>query len=716
MAPTALLATKLGVRARGRRFVARERLMNRLETAPEVRLVLVSAPAGFGKSTLLTEWLATSHARSGWLSLDPADNDVVRFSRYLVAAAAQLSASEAAFDAARPFDPELAVASALDWLADADDATAGPVVLVLDDYHVIEQPAVHQLVATLVERLPLGARLAIATRADPPLPLARLRARGELLEIRGEDLRFTADEATELLASAELELDPAEVDELTTRTEGWAAALRLAAVSLRGRSNHAELVARFGASHRFVLDYIVEEVLAGLPRDTQDFLLRTSILERLTGPLCDAVAGVQGSQGRLEELERANLLIVPLDDERRWYRYHALFAEVLRMRLGVLHAEEVAGLHAAASAWYEEHGDDEEAIRHAMRSGDLERTSRVVAFATGRYVNAGELNTVRRWLDALPPEVVRGHAQLSASYAWCLVIVNETQGLAERLTDAERALAEGRDGGPDLRIGLPPQLALLRSQLAALEGDSATAVAQARLAGELVPAGLPAVAQANLRGMAGVLLGNALRGAGDPDGATEAYEAGLPDLRAGGNQLAEGRVIADLVAIAIERGDPTRALQRCESELARGSGAASHGGAAAIWAALARARAELGQPALAEAAARRGLELAVRAGDALSARSAQSTLERIAPLLEDGAGVSGTRLHWGSHGMVETLSARELDVLRLVALGRSNRQIAAELFVTVGTVKTHVHSISGKLGAANRVEAVARGRELGLLR
>lgn len=716
MPAPALLATKLGVQARGGRHVARERLLTRLESAPAVRLVLVSAPAGFGKSTLLAEWLATANVRVGWLSLDPADNDVVRFSRYIVGAAARLSGSEEPFDAAQPFDPELAVAGVLDWLAGAGDAAAGPVVLVLDDYHVIHEPPIHQLVATLVERLPGGARLAIATRADPPLPLARLRARGELLEIRGEDLRFTPDEAAELLASAELDLDAAEVDELTTRTEGWAAALRLAAVSLRGRSNHAELVARFGASHRFVLDYIVEEVLAGLPGETQEFLLRTSILERLTGPLCDTVAGVRDSQAQLEELERANLLIVPLDDERRWYRYHALFAEVLRTRLGILHAEEVAGLHAAASAWYEEHGDDEEAIRHAMRSGDLERTSRVVSLATGRHINAGELNTVRRWLDALPPEVVRGHAQLSASYAWCHAILNETQGLGGRLADAERALADGRDGGSELRIGIPVQLALLRSQLAALEGDSATAIAQARLARELVPAELPVVAQANLRGMAGALLGTALRGAGDLEAATEAYEAGMPDLRAGGNQLAPGRVIADLVAIAIERGDATHAVQLCESELARGSGAASYGGAAAIWAALATARAELGQPALADAAARHGLELAVRAGDAPSARSAEATLARIAPMLEAGAGVSRERSHRESPGPVEALSARELDVLRLIALGRSNRQIAAELFVTVGTVKTHVHSISGKLGAVNRVQAVARGRESGLLR
>ena len=328
--------------------------------------------------------------------------------------------------------------------------------------------------------------------------------------MRAEDLRFTAAEAAALVRSTGVELTTTEVEALTDRTEGWAAALRLAAVSLRGRPDHADLVRRFGASHRYILDYVVEEVLAGLPRESQEFLLRTSILDRLCGSLCEAVTGEADGQTRLEELERANLLIIPLDDERRWYRYHALFAEILRARLRTMHPDEVAGLHARASAWHEERGDDDEAIGHSLLSGDLERTSQIVAVASGRHVNAGELSTVRRWLDALPPEVVRGHAQLSASYAWCLVLAGETEGVAERLADAERALAEGRDGGPTMRLALPTQLALLRSQLAGLEGDSDTAIAQARLARDLVRAGLPAEAEATLHGTAAALLGVAL--------------------------------------------------------------------------------------------------------------------------------------------------------------------------------------------------------------
>ena len=342
----ALIATKLGLHARGPRYVDRERLRAQLDTATVARLVLVSAPAGFGKSTLLADWLGHPAVHGAWLSLDARDNDIVRFARYLAAATARLSGGTEdtpSFDA-ESFDPELALAGILDRL----EATGRGAVLVLDDYHLIEEPAIHRLVASLVERLPAGARLAIATRADPPLPLARLRARGELVEVRAEDLRFTAAEATALVRSTGVELTPGEIEELTDRTEGWAAALRLAAVSLRGRPDHAELVRRFGASHRYVLDYVVEEVLAGLPRETQEFLLRTSILDRLCGPLCEAVVGGGDGQARLEELERANLLIVPLDDERRWFRYHALFAEILRARLRTLHPDEVAELHATS--------------------------------------------------------------------------------------------------------------------------------------------------------------------------------------------------------------------------------------------------------------------------------------------------------------------------------------------------------------------------------
>jgi LuxR family maltose regulon positive regulatory protein len=716
----ALPAPRPGIPAEGARHVDRARLRALLDDSADARLVLVAAPAGFGKSTFLAGWLRRASVRGAWLPLDPRANDVVRFVHGLEGAAARLAgrptAGAGTGDPGRPFDPETALDGILGLVAEAlRDGPAGGVMLVLDDYHVVGEPAVHRLVATLLERLPRGARLAIATRADPPLALARLRARGELVEVRAEDLRFTAPEAAELLRSAAVDLAAAEVEELTERTEGWAAVLRLAAVSLRDRPDQAERVRRFGATHRFVLDYVVEEVLAGLPAGTQDFLLRTSILDRLCGPLCDAVTGRADGQDRLEELERANLLIVPLDDERRWWRYHALFADVLRARLRVLHSDEVAALHGRASAWHEAHGDDDEAIAHALRADDLARTCGLVAEASLRRLNAGELSTVRGWLDALPGDAVRADAQLSASYAWCLVLPGETAGVAERLADAERALDAGRDGDPVVAAMILTQLALIRSRLADLEGDPGAAIAQARRAAELLPEGLPPVGEATLRGDATVLLARALASAGDAEGSAAAYEASLPDLRAGGNLFALGRAVADLAALAIGRGDPAEALRICEAELEHTPPEQAARQSGAVWGVLARARLALGELAGAEAAASRALELAMRAGDAQVARGARASLERIAVAKAEAATGAPPSARSTSGRLVEPLTARELEVLHLVALGRSNSQVAAELFVTVGTVKSHVHAIAGKLGAASRGESVARARALGLL-
>ena len=691
--------------------VRRPRLVRLLSGALDARLTVVSAPPGFGKTTALVDWLSALSIGHAWLSLDAADNDPVRFARYLAAAVGELVPAEASplEEVAPGSDPLQAVSGLAIQLAERRE----PSILVLDDYHLISAPAVQRAVGVLLEGLPPQAHLVLSTRADPALPLARMRARNDLVEVRAEALRFTIDEARQFFTERmDVALDEPDLETLVDRTEGWPAVLQLAALSLVGRSDIAGRVRAFAATHRFVLDYVIEEVLAGLPPDTQDFLLRTSILQRLGGPLCDVVSGGSGGQARLEALERANLLLVPLDDERLWYRYHALFAEVLKARLAVLHPADVPGLHARASIWFGEHGDDEAAIAHAIGSGDLERTSELVAEASIRHIHAGELSTVRRWLDALPLEVVRGHAQLCTSYAWCLAFATESDEALGWVSDAERALESGQGARP-LGPAVSAQLALLRSWLAQVAGDSATAIDQARRARDMVPEGLPDYVEAALRGAATEFLGIGLLRAGDLDGAAEAYAESLPDLRRAGNMFAVGRGIANMASILLTRGDAGGALRLCEEELER-TGPASAASSPAIWVALARARVELGQVEAADATARHALDLATRAGDEMIARSAEATLARIARMLVAGARPRLRGLS-GPGNLVEALSERELEVLRLVALGRSNRQIAAKLFVALGTVKSHLHTISGKLGATNRVEAVARGRELGLL-
>ena len=356
-----LLETKLHVPRRRRGLVPRPRLSERLTRDDEPALVLVSAPAGFGKTTLLTEWLAAAEAdgRSvAWLSLDQRDNDPALFWTYLVAALRTavpgVGASALELQQSSQSSTEAVLATLLNDLSAVPD----DVVLVLDDYHVIESTDVQEGVAFLLDNLPPRLHLVIATRVDPALPLARMRARGELIEIRAADLRFAPDESATYLGDVMgLTLTADDVAALDGRTEGWIAALQLAALSLQGRDDVAAFVANFAGDDRFVVDYLVEEVLQRQPETVRSFLLQTSVLGRLTGSLCDAVTGHDGGRAMLEALERGNLFLVPLDDRRQWYRYHHLFGDVLRARLLDEQPDRISDLHVRASDWFERHGD-----------------------------------------------------------------------------------------------------------------------------------------------------------------------------------------------------------------------------------------------------------------------------------------------------------------------------------------------------------------------
>ena len=624
-----VLATKLGVQARGTRYLRRPRLRDLLEGAGEARLVLISAPAGFGKSALVADWLTNGGPRFAWLSVDSADNDPARFLRYLRVAGTSLGAGKEAGPAsslpARPPDQEIVIADLLSALGDEPD----PVVLVLDDYHVVEAPAIHAIVATLIDRLPRSARLVIATRVDPPLPLARLRARGELLEIRADAIRFTPDEAAAFLAGPmALELADDLVDVLARRTEGWVAALQLAALSLRNRNDVARVVREFGASNRFLLDFVLEEILANQPKETTEFLLRTSILDRLTGSLCDQLTGRSDGAEVLDHLERSNMLLFPVDQDRRWYRYRQLFAELLQARLAMRDHEMSSDLREQAANWFEAHGLLDEAIEQALRATDYVRARRLIQQHWTAVMHSGELLTVQGWLDALPAEVVRGDPQLCATYAFGHVLRGEIDGVAARLDDARAALA-GRTGvDPADRALVPPQLELIEAKLGELRGDPQGEIAHARAAIALIPEGLGADVEALLRGDALNLVGQAHLLAGEDAAAAEAFTEAGPLLRRAGNAIAVAHGARDLVRIEIRRGNAGGALRLCES-LLPAEGDTEPAAAAALHLARAEVLIVLGEVAPARAAALRAQELAHDSGDGPVLRDARSLLEQI---------------------------------------------------------------------------------------
>jgi LuxR family maltose regulon positive regulatory protein len=426
-----------------------------------------------------------------WLSLDGGDSDPARFWRYVAAALDELRPGigqrvEALFQGGQP-PLEAVVTVLINQLVTEPEQ----VVLVLDDYQLVEAPPVHESLAWLLERLPSQLRLVLASRADPPLPLARLRAGGQLVELREEDLRFSSEEAAELLRMAVgVELPEAAVAALGDRTEGWAAGLQLAALSLRGQADVGAFVDEFSGSHRFVLDYLTEEVLDGQPEPLRGFLLETSILERLSGPLCDAVTGRSDSQQLLEQAERANLFLVPLDEERGWWRYHQLFADLLQVRLQQEQPDRVAELHRAAATWHEAHELADEAIGHALAAGDATWAARLIERQLDARILRWEGATLQRWLAALPPELVGSRPRLSLAQAIIALIRGDLEAIEDPLNAAERGAADAADEPYEPSVGraasmlanLPASIALQRAGLAVLRGDAGQLTASARQA------------------------------------------------------------------------------------------------------------------------------------------------------------------------------------------------------------------------------------------
>ena len=532
-----LLATKLNVPPHRGKVVRRPRLDERLSEGLARKLTLVSAPAGFGKTTLIAGWAEGCSLPVAWLSLDEADGDLNRFLTYVIAALRNVvpGAGETVVGllGSSPTPPsELALTQLLNEMA----AVATDFVLVLDDYHSVEAESVDEAVTFLVEHLPPRMHLVIATREDPALPLGRLRAGVELTEVRAADLRFTPAESAAFLNQVmALGLSATDVDALEATTEGWIAGLQLAAISLQGQEDAAELIRAFTGGHRFVLDYLVEEVLNRQAPAVAGFLLRTSILDRLSGPLCDAVTLDPGMPGQetLEHLERANLFIVPLDEERRWYRYHHLFGDLLRQRLG--QAESASAIdewHGRASRWYEENGFDVEAFRHAAAGHDTDRAEVLIKGKGLPLYMRGAIQPIIAWLSSLPDEVLEARPSLRYLYAVVLLASGRTAGIAEMLDAAETGLADRPDDAEirDLR----GQIAATRAMLALSQHRADAMIAESQRA-------LTLLRPENVAARATVIgtLAYAYEVLGDRAGARIAYAEALAASRAAGNRFSE---------------------------------------------------------------------------------------------------------------------------------------------------------------------------------
>ncbi|OQY95393.1 MAG: LuxR family transcriptional regulator [Anaerolineae bacterium UTCFX2] len=495
--PVPILATKLYIPPPRPNIVLRPRLIERLNESLSsgCKLTLLSASAGFGKTTLVSEWIDHSEKRVAWLSLDEGDNDLSRFLTYLIATLQTIApdigkGAAAAIQSPQPSPAETTLTTLLNEIA----AFLDSFILVLDDYHLIDSQPVDQALIFLVENRPPQMHLVIASREDPNFPLARLRARGQLIELRAADLRFTPAEATEFLNPIMgLNLSVEDVAALEARTEGWIAGLQLAALSMQGQPDPTKFIQSFAGSHRFVMDYLVEEVLRQQTANIQIFLLHTSILDRMCGPLCDAVLGSPTASGQetLEFLEHANLFIVPLDNERRWYRYHHLFGELLRHRLGqILAPGDMAELHIRASQWYEDNSLAFEAFRHATAANDVERAERLVeSEAIGLHFRSVAM-PVLDWLTSLPKPVLDTRPRLWVRSATLALMVGQTTGVEEKLQATEAVFAAqtaSQDAEPDDQTrDLIGQIACARATLALFRYDPDAMIVQARRALEFL--------------------------------------------------------------------------------------------------------------------------------------------------------------------------------------------------------------------------------------
>jgi LuxR family maltose regulon positive regulatory protein len=658
----------------GRHHVARGRVDAALDDASDALLVLVSAPAGSGKSMALSGWLAR-RGGGAWYSLDAEDNDPAVFWPSVATALALAEPAE--------------IATARDVARALFDAPTAPSVLVLDDYHAITNPAVHAGVDQLLVEAPAHLRVVVASRHDPPLMLSRLRAQGALRELRFDDLRFDPDEIGAVLQEVTgLALSQTELRRLADRTDGWAAAVQLVGLSLRDHDDPAGVVDAFAGDNRHVADYLRDEVLARLPERLRSFLLATAILDRLAAPLCEAVAQVADAQGLLEELERLNLFVIPLDRRRRWFRYHHLFAEWLRLQ-----APADPSKHLVAAEWFLANEFTGEAIRHLVAGGEADRAADVIELERWVLVGQGREETLREWIQLLPADVLGQRPGLTLVAAW----VAHHAGRWDDVRHLAGSLA------PD---DLDP---LTQAEVLLLEAGRQMAIGEFADAGRTAMAGLGLVAPGEPRARTGLLLveGRSRLELGDLEGATESFSEAI--ALAGPYNVTIVLLIARSHLAEIHRRagrmHDAEVEARAVLDFAEAEGLAEHPEATVANLTLASVLVDVQRTDEAAEFAARGLRLA-----------------RLVPYVPRQRQAGDVELHLGpaaprrrGPSMVEPLTGRELSVLRLLPSSLTPREIAAELYLSLNTIKTHTRSLYRKLGVQTRHAAIEEARRQQIL-
>ncbi|MGB7538314.1 MAG: hypothetical protein WBM17_07220, partial [Anaerolineales bacterium] len=559
---SAIITTKLQIPPLRSNLVPRPRLIDGLNAGRNGKLVLISAPAGYGKTTLIAEWLAQRDAaapKAAWLSLDENDNDPVRFLTHLIAAMRQIhpnlgGAVLSILQSPQPLPPETIVTALINDIA----SLPAPFVLTLDDYHVIRELGIHKQLDFLVEHLPPQIHLVIITREDPPLPLARLRARGQMVEIRQEDLRFTLEECADFLQRVMgLILAPADIASLERRTEGWIAGLQLAALSMRGRDDLPGFIEAFTGSSHYVLDYLIEEVFGRQPAEAQDFLLKTSILDRFTAPLCDAVAQQTRSREMLQTFDQGNLFIVALDQSHTWYRYHRLFAELLRQRLHSAGTISESALHRSACEWFAREELFPEAIQHALAGGDWNRAAEIINGQSVLMLRRGELMTLLGWLKSLPDEAVCARPELARDYGWALTLTGRLDEADIYLKSAEESVR-----GNDALLG---EILVARAYNLRARGDSARAIETALRALAKLPE-----TDSLSRGLVGLTLGLTYWNRGEFQESERAFLEVDRAAQQSGNHYARMTALTYLGMIQAVYGRLHRAAELCRQVIQTG--------------------------------------------------------------------------------------------------------------------------------------------------